>query len=216
MITDRINRQISRMKSIHKLESIKSNKEQQEKADESFRMVVNRACGFSRALSFASQSLDFSVSESLLNDIRSLLSEMKGEASSDFVDGQSVKGMSTRLNKIERQMATEWAEAYPALASVRETLYVVEEIDPEEVGRCLSDLKAAEAWTNDMSVLGRFSKALSDSEALIGSLNIDKKVILFLRKIADGSARLSDVNDDVKLWLEKESLEGRVKLTFVS
>lgn len=216
MIAEVIERQISRMKNVLKLESVKSNKEQQEKADESFRLVVNSACGFSRAVSFVDQALSFKASDSLLGDLRSLLSDLKEEASSDFVDGQSVKGMNARLSKIQKQMANEWAEAYPALASIRETLYVVEDIEPERVGRCLADLKSAENWTNDLSVLGRFSKALSDSEALIDGLNMDKNVILFLRKIADGSARLSDVNDDVRLWLGKEDLEGRVKLTFVS
>ena len=216
MITEVIENQISRMKNVLRLEGMKSNKEQQEKADESFRLVVNSACGFSRAVAFVNQSLGFKASETLLSDLRCLLCDLKEEASSDFVDGQSVRGMNTRLNKIQKQMASEWEEAYPALASIRETLYVVEEIEPERVGRCLADLKSAENWTNDLSVLGRFSKALSDSEALIDSLNMDKKVILFLRKIADGSARLSDVNDAVRTWLEKESLEGRVKLTFVS
>lgn len=216
MIAEVVERQISRMKNILKLEGIKSNKEQQEKADDSFRLVVNGACGLSRAIDFVSQSLSFKASEPLLGDLRGLLFDLKEEASSDFVDGQSVKGMNVRLGKIQRQMANEWEEAYPKLASVRETLYVVEEIEPEKAGKCLADLKSAENWTNDLFVLGRFSKAIDESEVLIESLNMDKKVILFLRKIADGSARLSDVNDDVKLWLEKESLEGRVKLTFVS
>ena len=216
MIADVIERQISRMKNVRKLESVKNNKEQQQKADESFRLVVNSACCFSRAVSFVAQSLSFDVSETVLSDLRSLLADLKEEASSDFVDSQSVKGINARLGKIQKQMANEWAEAFPALASVRETLYVVEEIDPEKVGRCLTDLNKAEDWTNDLSVLSNFSKALRDSESLITSLNMDKTVILFLRKIADGSARLSDVDDEVKLWLEKENLEGRVKLTFVS
>ena len=57
-------------------------------------------------------------------------------------------------------------------------------------------------------------KSISDAANLIAGLELDQSIICFLQKMNAGKATLSDLDENVSLWLQKESLETRVPLSF--
>ena len=58
-------------------------------------------------------------------------------------------------------------------------------------------------------------KSLLDAKALIDELGLDQQIIAFLQKMNSGKATVMDLDDNVLQWLKTESLEKRVKLSFI-
>ena len=56
---------------------------------------------------------------------------------------------------------------------------------------------------------------MSSAEALIKSLNMDQEIIKFLEQMTEGKATLLDLNEKVLAWIKRESLEGKIKLSFI-
>lgn len=215
MIADTIHSLIKRMKNIRTLEEIKSNNEQQQKADERYRSLVNDVSEFIRAYAFAKDRLSFTPSEDLESDVKDILSQLKELVAGGIVDIESAKDVQKRYTRLKSQMRTEWETYYSSFTPTIETLRVIEGIDAVRVKKCLADIQLAETWSTNKPSLERLAKALDDSRKLIGELDLDDDIIKFLQKMTSGKARVSDLSYDLILWMKKEKIEDKVSLSFV-
>ncbi len=215
MIADTIHSLIKRMKNIRTLEEIKSNNEQQQKADERYRSLVNDVSEFIRAYAFAKDRLSFTPSEGLESDVKDILSQLKELVAGGIVDIESAKDVQKRYTRLKSQMRTEWETYYSSFTPTIETLRVIEGIDAVRVKKCLADIQLAETWSTNKPSLERLAKALDDSRKLIGELDLDDDIIKFLQKMTSGKARVSDLSYDLILWMKKEKIEDKVSLSFV-
>ena len=59
------------------------------------------------------------------------------------------------------------------------------------------------------------NRSLSDAETLINGLGLDQQIIAFLQKMNNGKATVMDLDDNILRWLKEESLDKRVKLSFM-
>ena len=68
------------------------------------------------------------------------------------------------------------------------------------------------------SALGIFkamNQSLAEAKDLIDGLGLDQQIIAFLQKMNNGKATVTDLDENVLRWLRDESLDRRVKLSFV-
>ena len=215
MIADTIHDLIKRMKNIRMLEEIKANNEQQQKADESYRSMVKEVDEFVRAYAFAKGRLRFTPTETLESDLKVLLSQLKELVASGIVDIEAAREAQKRYTHLKSQMRTEWGTHFSSFAPTVETLRVIEGIDPARVKKCLADIQPAKAWSTSKASLEKLANALDDSSELIGELDLDDSIIMFLQKMTSGNARVSDLSYDLILWMKKEKIEDKVSLSFV-
>jgi hypothetical protein len=204
------------MKTIRSLEEIKANNDQRQKADVSYRLLVREVSDFVRAYVFSRSQLSFNPSETLTNEIEGIPPKLKEMITNGFVDIEMAKDVKSRFTRVKTQMRKEWALHYSSYTPTIETLHVIEGIDADMVDKCLSDIQETETWTTNCSALERLSKALSESKSLIGELELDDDIIKFLQKMTSGEARVSDLNYDLILWMKKEGIEDKVRLSFAS
>lgn len=217
MIFDAISRRIKDIKELHRLEDIKKNQDQQNVADSKFRTIVEQTKLFSDAVHYTIEHLDFIIPESLTADIRNMLVQLDVISTEEYADKEAVSKAESSFKALQSSIKKEWSKHYSAYtATTCNTLRVISGINSEAVKDCLANIKAAEIWVADVSVLTKMKDAMDSAATLIRSLNIDQEIVSFLTKMTSGSATIIDLNGKVLGWIKSEGLDRKIKLTFLS
>lgn len=217
MIFEAINRRIKDIKKLHHLQDVKKNQDQQNVTDSKFRTLVEQTKLFSEAVHYTTEQLDFKVSESLAADIRSMLMQLNVISSEEYADKEAVLKAESSFKELQSSIKKEWSKHYSAYtATTWNTLRVISGINSEMVKDCMDNIKTAEIWTTDVSALTKMKNAMENAAILIQSLNMDQEIVSFLTKMTSGSATIVDLNEKVLGWIKSESLECKIKLSFLS
>lgn len=217
MIFDAISRRIKDIKELHRLEDIKKNQDQQNVADSKFRTIVEQTKLFSDAVHYAIEHLDFIIPESLTADIRNMLVQLDVISTEEYADKEAVSKAESSFKALQSSIKKEWSKHYSAYtATTWNTLRVISGINSEMVKDCMDNIKTAEIWTTDVSALTKMKNAMENAAILIQSLNMDQEIVSFLTKMTSGSATIVDLNEKVLGWIKSESLECKIKLSFLS
>ena len=217
MIFDVLSKKIKEMKDLRRLEVLRDNRALQEATDARYRTLIVQVQVFSNALKYASDNLSFVSSDSLQSDVFDLLESLKAITQSGFANKDGVAKAENDFKTIQYNIKKEWTKHYLVYtASTVNTLRVIRGIACEKVETCISDIKAAENWSIDIVVLTKLKTAMTSADALIKSLDMDQEIVGFLTKMTSGRATLLDLNDKVLSWIKRESLEGKIKLSFTT
>ena len=217
MIIDVLNKKIQEMKSLRHLEMLRDHRTQQEATDNRYRILIVQAQVFSKALRYASDNFNFVLSDSLQSNVSDLFVSLKAVTQSGFADRDGVVAAENNIKTIQSGIKKEWGKHYSIYtASTVNTLKVISGIELDKVEACILDIKAAENWSGDIEVLTKLRAAMSSAEALIKSLNMDQETIGFLAQMTAGKATLLDLNEKVLTWIKRESLEGKIRLSFIN
>ena len=210
MIFVNIDRKIKDMKKLRRLELIKANQAQQAATDTKFRTLVTQVCSFSDAIEYARENLSFSISDSIQTDMLSLLENLKGAVSTGYADKEAVVSAEADFKLIQTNTKKEWGKHFVSYTSTTtNTLKVISGIDSERINSCIAEIKAAENWAVDISVLKVLKQAIDSADSLIKDLNMDQETVLFLTKMTSGKATIADLNENVLDWIKKESLGSK-------
>lgn len=218
MIFDDIDKKIKEMKNLRRLETLQNNFRQQEAIDEKYQRLVAQVQIFSRTLKYAEGNLGLVLSESLQTDFYDLLVCLKKIVDSGYADKEGTFNAENNFKAIQNSMKKEWHKHYYAYTtSILNTVGVIQGIAPDRARVIVSNIKNAENWSADMdiNILAKLKDAMSCADELIKSLNMNQAIIGFLTKMTAGKATLIDLNDEVLTWLKHESLESKVRLSFV-
>ena len=217
MIFEAISRRVKDIKELHRLEDIKKNRDQQNVTDSKFRTIVEQTKLFSEAVHYTTEHLDFIVPESLAVDIRSMLVQLDAISSEEYADKEALSKAESNFKALQNSIKKEWSKHYSAYtATTCNTLRVISGINSEAVKDCMSNIKAAETWTADVSALTKLKDAMESAATLIQSLNMDQEIVSFLTKMTSGSATIVDLNGKVLGWIQSEGLDRKIKLSFLS
>lgn len=217
MIFDIIDRKIKDMKDLRRLELIKANQAQQLATDAKYKALVSQVNAFTTALVFARDNLQFSIADTIQPGLHALLDSLKTIVSTGFVEKDSVTKAETDFKNLQAITKKEWSKHFVSYTSTTtNTLKVISGIDTERINGCIAEIKAAENWTIDISVLSKLKNAISSANDLINGLSMDQETVLFLTKMTSGKATIADLNDNVLNWIKKENLESKIKLSFLA
>ncbi|SMC62105.1 hypothetical protein [Papillibacter cinnamivorans] len=217
MIFDKVDRRIKEMKELRRLEGIKVNRAQQEATDSKYRTLVNQASDFIEELNYVQDYLQFFLADTIKTDLEALLINLQNAIKTGYADKDAVSSADTDFKSIQTAVKKDWAKHFTVLTSTTtNTLRVISGINSEKVSSCLADIKAAEVWVIDRNVFLRLKEAIDNADSLIQSLSLDQEIILFLTSMTAGRATIADLKENVLAWIRKESLEGKIKLSFSS
>lgn len=216
MIIDALSKKIQEMKSLRRLELLRDHRTQQNEIDSRYRALVVQVRVFAKALKYARDNLSFTLPDSLQSDVSNLFVSLKAITQSGFADKDGVATAESSFKAIQSGIKKQWSKHYSIYTnSTVNTLKIISGIEFNKVKVCISDIKAAENWSSDVTVLTKLRVAISSAEALIKSLNMDQEIIKFLEQMTEGKATLLDLNEKVLAWIKRESLEGKIKLSFI-
>lgn len=217
MIFDIIDRKIKDMKSLRLLELANANQAQQLATDSKYKILIEQVKSFSHALIYARDNLQFSISDTIQPGLLSLLKSLKDAISSGYADKAAVAKTETDYRGLQAIVKKEWNKHFLSYTlTTTNTLKVISGIDSERINGCITDIKAAETWTVDTTVLATLKKAIESANGLISDLNMNQETVLFLTKMTSGKATIADLNENVVTWIKKEGLETKIKLSFLS
>lgn len=217
MIFDIINQKVSDMRDLRRRETTKANETQQLVTDAKYHTLVEQVKKFSEALSYIRDNLCFVVTDALQKEFLILLKKLKDVTNTGNANRETLSEAETDFKSIQETVKNEWTKHFSAYTATKtNTLRVISGIDLDRVSRCIDEIEAAETWSLDFAVFVTLKKAMESAESLIQSLDMDQETELFLTKMSSGKATIVDLNEKVLLWIRKESLESKIKLSFIS
>ena len=216
MMIDVLNRKIKDMKVLRQREERRDNKVAQDALDNRFKVLTTQINYLMEALQYTKVNMRFQLSESVLNDLENLLTEHKNVIREGFAEKEAINQSEANYKSVQQSIKKEWSKHYSALTSATiSTLQVISGIDSEHVSKCLEGIAKGSTWTTSIGDYKTMEKSLLDAKALINELGLDQQIIAFLQKMNSGKATVTDLDDKVLQWLKTESLESRVKLSFI-
>lgn len=217
MIFDQMERRIKEMKELRRLETIKSNRVQQEATDIKYHNLVAQVKGFINILQYFQTELKFEISDSYKIEISTLFGKLQEVIEDGYANKDLVTESENDFRNILNTIKKDWTKHHTSLTSTTvNTLKIIGGIESDQVEACLTDIKNASTWQMDVTVYKKLKKALDSADSLIEKMSLDQDIIEFLTKMTSGRATFYDLNDKVMDWIKKESLEKRVKLSFTA
>ena len=151
-----------------------------------------------------------------MSDLENLLIEHKAVIRSGFAEKDAINQAETDFKNIQQSIKKEWAKQYSILTNATiSTLQVISGIDSEHVSKCMEGIAKGSTWTTSINDFKTMDHSLSEAKILINGLGLDQQIIAFLQKMNNGKATVMDLDDNVLRWLKEESLDNRVKLSFM-
>ena len=217
MIFDQMEGRIKEMKELRRLETIKSNRVQQEATDIKYHNLVAQVKGFINILQYFQTELKFEISDSYKIEISTLFGKLQEVIKDGYANKDLVTESENDFRNILNTIKKDWTKHHTSLTSTTvNTLKIIGGIESDQVEACLTDIKNASTWQMDVTVYKKLKKALDSADSLIEKMSLDQDIIEFLTKMTSGRATFYDLNDKVMDWIKKESLEKRVKLSFTA
>ena len=215
MIIEKLNCKIKDMRKLFQREELAKNIAQQQVIDRKYHELVIQVHLFLDTVSYTRMQLKFQFPETVSNKMDLLLQKLRMTVEGGYADQESLSECDKMFKEIQADIKKEWKLHYSVItAAVIGTLKVIKGIDKDRVERCLEDIKAAEQWQVDKKIFIDLASALERSDVLIQDLNMDQEIIAFLKKMNLGKATVSDLNEKVLSWIQKEALSDRIKISF--
>lgn len=215
MMIDVLTKKIKDMKDLRQREERRDNKAAQDALDLRFKALTSQIHSLMTALQYTKENMQFQLSDAVLSDLESLLTEHKAVIRSGFAEKDAINQAETDFKSIQQSIKKEWSKQYSALTNATiSTLQVISGIDSEHVSKCLGGIAKGSTWTTSIGDFKTMDHSLSEAKTLIEGLGLDQQIIAFLQKMNSGKATVMDLDDKVLRWLKTESLDKRVKLSF--
>ena len=215
MMIDVLSKKIKDMKNLRQREERRDNKAAQDALDLRFKTLTTQIHSLMTALQYTKENMQFQLSDVVLSDLESLLTEHKAVIRSGFAEKDAINQTETDFKSIQQSIKKEWSKQYSILTKATiSTLQAISGIDSEHVSKCLEGIAKGSTWTTSIGNFKTMDHHLSEAKTLIDGLGLDQQIIAFLPKMNNGKATVMDLNDNVLRWLKAESLDKRVKLSF--
>ena len=160
--------------------------------------------------------MQFQLSNAVLSDLENLLTKHKAVVQSGFAEKNAINQAEIDFRNIQQSIKKEWSKQYSTLTNATlSTLQAISGIDSEHVSKCMEGIAKGSAWTINIGDFKTMDHSLSEAETLINGLGLDPQIIEFLQKMNNGKATVMDLDANVLRWLKEESLDKRVKLSFM-
>lgn len=216
MMIDILDKSIKDMKDLRQREERRDNKAAQETLDQRFSVLTNQIHSLMLALQYTKEEMQFQLNDQILIELESLLQESKGIVESGFAEKDPIAQMENAHKTVQQNIKKDWSKHYSSMTnSTKSTLQVISGIDTEKVAKCLEGIAKGASWTTSIENFKAMNRSLAEAKDLIDGLGLDQQIIVFLQKMNNGKATVTDLDENVLRWLRTESLDRRVKLSFV-
>ena len=216
MMIDILDKSIKDMKDLRQREERRDNKAAQETLDQRFSVLTNQIHSLMLALQYTKEEMQFQLNDQILMELESLLQESKGIVESGFAEKDPIAQMENAHKTVQHNIKKDWSKYYSSMTnSTKSTLQVISGIDAEKVAKCLEGIAKGASWTTSIENFKAMNQSLAEAKDLIDGLGLDQQIIVFLQKMNNGKATVTDLDENVLRWLRDESLDKRVKLSFV-
>ncbi len=216
MMIDVLNKRIKDMKNLRQRIERRDNKVAQDALDLRYKTLISQVHSLMMALQHTKAYMQFQLNDAILSDLENLLTELKAVIRTGIAEKDAINQAEADFKNIQQIIKKEWSKNYSILTNATiSTLQVISGIESERVSKCLEGIAKGAVWTTSIVDFKTMDQSLSDAKTLINGLGLDQQIIEFLQKMNNGKATVMDLDDNVLRWLKEESLDKRVKLSFM-
>jgi len=225
MLGDDIRKSIKQLKRLDKLESTVYNAELKLKNDKDFSKIVNDFLLSMSKLSFATNELEFIITDEMLQYLEEVPGCLENVISEGVVNEEElVVAKKNVTKKIIPGLAKEWKAFHEKRTiGVHGKLSTIGNLisDKEKISSISTNVKNGSKWS-DLLVkdngtntrLQLLKNGLSEVEKMEESLDLSDEVKEFVISVTQGKAKVTDISDTIIEWIKNENLEGRFVIKF--
>lgn len=189
----------------------------QKKIDDRFSEIIENIGSCIKQVYLVVNHSGFECTEEIKLHLKHILDESRCIIEQQQVSSQRIANLQKELKLIQSELEKDWHEYFiEETSSINEILKLAQNISNVDVNRIRNNIRCAESWyeNNDVKKIETFIRSLSEAKDVINKLELNEDILIFLKKMVDYSATVSDLTEEVLTWLKKEKLENRVKISF--
>lgn len=218
MIIEEMNKCIIDMQTIQQLEQASKDSEKQDKIDSLFSATVIDNDKIIKLIDSARSYVSFVPSLELKDMLRQILNDALESTRIGAVQDASIKYLQGKIKSAKEQLATEWGDYYSLISEkIISTLGTVKEITPdrEKTGFVINNIKNGAVISYENSDRMRLlSEGLKNANTILDSLGLTEEIMLFLDKVSEGNANVTDLSDSILEWIRSENLINKFVIAF--
>ena len=190
---------------------------EQKKIDDKFSEVIESIRSCVQQVQLAVNHSNFKFTKEIKENLKNILDESKYIIEQQQVSSSKIASLQKEIKVIQTNLENEWNEYFTEeTSSIDEILKLAQNISNLDINKIRSSIKSAESWSenNDINKIETFMKSLDEAKNIINKLELNEDILIFLKKMINYSATVSDLSEEVLAWLKKEELEKRIKISF--
>lgn len=189
--------------------------DEQKEIDKNYKNVVLNIDSFVKQLNHIIRKTSFMCSSELIDKTKYLIICSQKLINDDTVTRSNIADLRKRLKELEDQLSEEWETYYlRETKSVEDTLELSKSIAGVNVSSLLNNIKQGRDWKSGPDAIDTMVYNLESAKEIINNLDLQDNVVNFLKKMANRTATVEDLDEGMISWIKKENLSGRIKLSF--
>lgn len=219
MLIDTLNECIIDMKTVREMETVSADTKKQATADYNFKQLILSIKQIIEEVDTAVENSAFRPSTNVVSSLKSLLGACDKIVQAGAANNATTQYISSETKKLYTAIGQEWAEYYSkATANILSLLDTVKGIIPNEskVTYAANKIKKAATWNTTIDNYNYLKQGIVEADNIFEDLNLDEdsEILAFLRRVGEGTAMISDLTEEILLWIKSERLADKIKLTF--
>lgn len=224
MLTDSIKNSIKQMKQMESLESAAIDAERKQKNDSDYSVLVDELALTVERVHSAHADVGFQPSEETLEILSSSIEKLEEIVSFGVVDEQECQTTKQQSRKVNQALVKEWKDFYQKKTQgVGTKLSTISNLvhDKDKISDIRDAIEQSSDWltitdrdSDNHTMSQKLSQAIYDVDHLEDELKLNEDIKDFISKVLNGTARISDVNEGIVDWINKENLQDMFVICF--
>lgn len=219
MLVDTLNSYIIEMKAVKEMETASNDSKKQADADYSFKQVVSNLKRIINKVDLAVKNSEFKPSANTLAGLKSFVAVCDKVVEGGTAVSSTNFYLSKEIKELYSELGQEWSQYYlNATSNVLSLLDVVKNIvsDERKVQFASSKIRKAENWNTSAENYNSLKQGLHDARQIFSEIGLDENssIMMFLKNVSNGSATISDLTDEIIVWIKDSNLGQRMFIRF--
>ena len=212
------------MKQMESLESAAIDAEKKSKNDSDYSTLVDELALTVERVHSTHEDVGFQPSEETLEILSASIDKLEEIVSYGVVDEQECQTAKQQSKKINQSLAKEWKDFYQKKTQgVGTKLSTISNLvhDKEKISGIRDAIAQSSDWltivdkdSHNHTMSQNLSQAIYDVEHLEDELKLNEDIKSFISKVINGTARISDINEEIVSWINKENLQDMFVICF--
>ncbi|KJS03680.1 MAG: hypothetical protein VR68_00820 [Peptococcaceae bacterium BRH_c4a] len=159
-----------------------------------------------------------SISPDVRNGLLTTISNLQGQLREGYLGDSDVREIWTLSATFKNEITAQWKMAATLKSEqVTSSLCLLGRFlkDPAQAAALVSKLDTGtQGLPVSVSQIKAFTQAVVQGQQMVDGAGFDDEIKTFLKKVTNNRATLTDITPKVQGWIQKQNLEGRIKVSF--
>ena len=219
MLIDTLNECIIDMKTVREMETASADTKKQAMLDYDFKQLVLNLKQTVDEVNLAVANSAFRPSDNVISALKSFLGACDKIVQIGAANNATNQYISSESKKLYMVIGKEWEEYYvESTTNILSLLDTVKEIIPDQSKAiyAANKIKKAATWNTTVDNYNYLKQGIAEADKILEDLDLgkDSEILAFLKLVSDGKATISNLTDEILVWIKSEGLADKIKVSF--